>query len=454
MRRCLWSMISLLIGCGEDGPAPRPTFEDTNRVVVIGDNSATGPTAAASLVELLRANDDARFPELAGLDLATRGRALVDLSRGGYGYRALASLGEPICSSCVPAMDQPATVIVALGVNDLLGMAISVVRNRDEPGVLIEMVGAEVRRVLESVDVAITPRPQLVVVLPYDPSDGVGDLAAIAAEVFPLLDPSLLPPELVNELFDGLTRVIREEADRAGAVVVDARAHFLGHGYHHADPALPHHDPGDATRWIQHLLDPGVRGAHELRRITWAALTGDTIDTLPTTALPAAGDETLPDLTTVDWADAFLSAEITAKFTDIEGREWTNVNAAPDKIIGAPDGGDVALGVTGASIVVDLGEGGAATDGPGADVVVIERGGRSLSAPETYRVLAAASPDGPWQPLADGRGERTFDLEGSGFSSVRYLRIESNASVFDIMSGLGSALYPGPEIDAIGAIRH
>lgn len=103
--------------------------------------------------------------------------------------------------------------------------------------------------------------------------------------------------------------------------------------------------------------------------------------------------------------------------------------------------------------MLDLGENEAARDGEGEDLVVVELGVASGGAPEPYRVLVANAPAGPFVPLADGMGERAYDLSPTGLASARYVRIESLASEWDVLNGPGSPFYPGPEVDAVGAVH-
>jgi hypothetical protein len=85
-------LLVLLIAPAACGRTARscPVLADVDRVVFIGDNSATAPAYPLSYARLLVANDDARFPEFAGHDLATLLAVdEVDLSHGGDSYHAL-----------------------------------------------------------------------------------------------------------------------------------------------------------------------------------------------------------------------------------------------------------------------------------------------------------------------------------------------------------------------------
>ena len=154
------------------------------------------------------------------------------------------------------------------------------------------------------------------------------------------------------------------------------------------------------------------------------------------------------------WANAVIASQI-APSVEVDGAAQPNVAANTAKVLGPPEGtlaGVLALGLVGDYVVVDLGEGEEATDGDGADLVVLEYGAEAGGVSEPYRVSVAVSPDGPFVPVGEGAGPRGFDLAGTGVASARYVRVESRATLADVAGGPGSPLYPGPEIDAIGAV--
>lgn len=173
----------------------------------------------------------------------------------------------------------------------------------------------------------------------------------------------------------------------------------------------------------------------------------------PDVAIPK-GTEFPPDVPETGWANAVVASNILASI-DLDGKPIANVAADPQKAVGPPDGdsaGTVALGVVGNGLVLDLGEGEEAFDGEGPDLVVIEMGFDLGGIPEPYRVYVAAAPDGPFVAIGDGSSKRGFDLAASGMKSARYVRVESRSDEAMVLSGLGSPAYPGPEIDAVGAI--
>ena len=154
------------------------------------------------------------------------------------------------------------------------------------------------------------------------------------------------------------------------------------------------------------------------------------------------------------WADAVVDADVASTIEGDNG-PITNVAADPEAALGAPEEdltGNVALGPEGHYIIVDLGENEAACDGDGGDLVVVEIGFGQGGIPEAYEVSVSATASGAFEVVSQGFGANTFDLSNTAIVAPRYVRVESLATLDDVLHGLGSPQYPGPEIDAIGAI--
>lgn len=87
----------------------------------------------------------------------------------------------------------------------------------------------------------------------------------------------------------------------------------------------------------------------------------------------------------------------------------------------------VGVGVNG-FVVVDMGVGEEIFNGPGIDFMVIEADGSLLAAgfgaPEPFMVSVSNSPTGPFINLGTTNGNGFFDLNGSGLSGARYVRLQ------------------------------
>jgi len=464
MTRWLPFLLTLAVGC--DAATPR--------YVTVGDNTAVAPTHRTSGFGLLADNDDALMPMFQGRSLTAKhegGYELVRLERGGDSFHNLADDDAPMCTcradACNPGcVDVTAhddtTVIVQLGGNDLVAAFLTLVDDdalRADPAPLLERFRADVRKVLGGVVGAFDSAPKRVLVLNvYDPSDGTGDVAAIAAEILPPnfgIDASVVTSTLGRDVLGGYNTIIAEETAAVGGELVDVYTHFLGHGAHHDEPAHPRYVASDPTGWLRGALDPPVRGAHELRRVLWRALFGEDVAEVPKD-LPPTSLLDVPPVPANGWAKRVVAEAITESiYSPTLDVEWPNFSGDAQLVLGPPEGGTdtaVAVGVRGAFLVVDLGADTAATDGEGEDLVVLEYGALSGGVPEPYRVSVSNTEAGPFTIVADGRGERAFDLAEAGVRSARFIKVESLAAEVDVLEGLGSPTAPGPELDAIGAV--
>jgi lysophospholipase L1-like esterase len=206
------------------------------------------PTAAVGAASLLARNEDAMWPEF-------RGRDLVHL-RPGVEVHLLASDGATTGTvldeqlDALRRIDRGAEALVTLtvGGNDLLGL-IGASDAVGEAGVRAVLAALEtiVRSVRERL-----PRARLLMANVYDPTDGTGDLEGAR----------LRPREMqwLAEHNEGVARLCRA----TGARLVDVHAHFLGHG---------RSAPGrERWYWAGSLIEPGLVGASELRRLWLDAL--------------------------------------------------------------------------------------------------------------------------------------------------------------------------------------
>ena len=428
MTRWLPFLLTLAVGC--DAATPR--------YVTVGDNTAVAPTHRTSGFGLLADNDDALMPMFQGRSLTAiheGGYELVRLERGGDSFHNLADDDAPMCTcradACNPGcVDVTAhddtTVIVQLGGNDLVAAFLTLV---DDDALRAD-----------------------------DPTEHLAHVAAIAAEILPPnfgIDASVVTSTLGRDVLGGYNTIIAEETAAVGGELVDVYTHFLGHGAHHDEPAHPRYVASDPTGWLRGALDPTVRGAHELRRVLWRALFGEDVAEVPKD-LPPTSLLDVPPEPANGWAKRVVAEAITESiYSPTLDVEWPNFSGDAQLVLGPPEGGTdtaVAVGVRGAFLVVDLGADTAATDGEGEDLVVLEYGALSGGVPEPYRVSVSNTEAGPFTIVADGRGERAFDLAEAGVRSARFIKVESLAAEVDVLEGLGSPTAPGPELDAIGAV--
>lgn len=117
------------------------------------------------------------------------------------------------------------------------------------------------------------------------------------------------------------------------------------------------------------------------------------------------------------WADTIIDIELGPDSLGVA----EDILGAIDKP-GQSETGYVALG--GGWVEVDMGFGEEIEDGPGVDFIVHEAGEN-----EGLRVLGKNTLEEDWVLI--GENSRRFDLEGSGLSTARFLRIEDQGSTLD-----------------------
>jgi lysophospholipase L1-like esterase len=209
-----------------------------------GLRASTADVGAASL---LYRNDDQLWPEFRGRDLRSRfkGIELTDLTADGATTHSLLRQVEQIGKS-----EERTLVTITIGGNDLLG-AIGWTGGNPAPEIA-ERAHASVARVLEQ-------RPDSVVILTnvYDPSDGTNRLPGYARR----LDRE---SEWLRDYNERL-RTLAASDERLR--YADIRAHFHGHGV-----SMP-----EEEWWYlrESIIEPGARGASEVRRVWLEAVSGD-----------------------------------------------------------------------------------------------------------------------------------------------------------------------------------
>ena len=246
-----------------------PTFPapDPQRIVFIGDSITAGEGVANPnniYLELLLDNNDGKWPDHADADLAARFGDLevLDVSLNGATTASVLSGQLPrIDSAWGLGVTGQTLVVGTIGGND----ALEAIFSGDIPAARDDILANFEAIVDFFQDPARFPDGTWIHLTNiYDPTDGLGQVA----DCFYGLDLSAMLPdlELIN---DGSLDL----AVAQGWAWVDLRGHFLGHGFLHAEPAIPEHDPDDASLWFQEdCIHPNPRGHHELRRLFLAAI--------------------------------------------------------------------------------------------------------------------------------------------------------------------------------------
>jgi lysophospholipase L1-like esterase len=206
------------------------------------------PARGLGAASLLARNDDTLWPEFVRRDLASL--------HPGIEAHFLAEDGattETVIASQLDGLDaleSEAETLVTLtaGGNDLLGLI------GTSPG----EGNDRLRQVLVNLDGIVSavrdhlPRATILAANVYDPTDGTGELEG-----------TRLAAREMKWLADYNAGVARVCAAR-GARIVDLHRHFLGHGRSVPAP--------QRWYWTGSLIEPGLVGASEIRRLWLAAL--------------------------------------------------------------------------------------------------------------------------------------------------------------------------------------
>lgn len=230
---------------------------ETDVAVALQRDSRAGRVASLGAASLLLENDEARYPEFAGKDLASRydGVTHANLCEDG------ATIGD-VFGMQLPQLatgDADTLITLSAGGNDLL----SAFANRPAAAPL----GQFVRDIADAYEFLVEslrrarPNATLLVTTVYDPSDGTRKIPGLFDAAGPL------PLESLRD-FNDRVRAIAAATPRCR--VADAHAHFLGHGVTAREP--------DRWYWKRSWIEPGALGASELRRVWLDALAADTED--------------------------------------------------------------------------------------------------------------------------------------------------------------------------------
>jgi acyl-CoA thioesterase-1 len=206
------------------------------------------PVTGLGAASLLARNDDYVWPEFAGRDLVTISPGIDCRFEARDGATTESVLDSQV--DALRGIDPGGEALVTLtaGGNDLLRL----IGATDRAG------QAGVRAVLDNLDAILgvvrdrLPRAMVLVANVYDPTDGTGDLEGTR----------LRPQEMrwLDDYNAGVERLCRQR----GARLIDLHRHFAGHG--RSAPAEKR------WYWTGSLIEPGMAGASEIRRLWLAAL--------------------------------------------------------------------------------------------------------------------------------------------------------------------------------------
>jgi lysophospholipase L1-like esterase len=206
------------------------------------------PVTGLGAASLLARNDDYVWPQFAGRDLVTISPGIDCRFEAQDGATTESVLDAQV--DALRGIDPGGEALVTLtaGGNDLLRL----IGATDRAG------QAGVRAVLDNLDAILDvvrdrlPRAMILVANVYDPTDGTGDLEG-----------TRIRPQEMRWLGDcnaGVERLCRQR----GARLIDLHRHFAGHG--RSAPAAKR------WYWTGSLIEPGMTGASEIRRLWLAAV--------------------------------------------------------------------------------------------------------------------------------------------------------------------------------------
>jgi lysophospholipase L1-like esterase len=208
--------------------------------------SRLDPLGAAAL---LYRNDDRRWPEFGGQDLASQSPRLEFLNLAEDGAMIDDITTEELARLGRDSTDPGVLLTLTAGGNDLLD-ALAGGRQLDRA------VTDIVRRYTDLVENVREELPHATLVLTtvYDPTDGTGRMPGLEVS-----------GRLPLEYLDRFNEHVRETAGKMeGLALADVHRHFLGHGVTAPEP--------ERWYWHRNLIEPSARGASEIRRVWWATL--------------------------------------------------------------------------------------------------------------------------------------------------------------------------------------
>jgi lysophospholipase L1-like esterase len=224
---------------------------ETDVAVALEWDARAGAVAPLGAASLLHRNDDERYPEFTGDDLASRFPEIGAMIVAEDG----ATIGDVFGSQLPQVTDSNDATLMTLSVggNDLL----SAFANQPVSSLLSRIV----EDVVDGYELLVEalrrsrPRSTLLLTTVYDPSDETRRIPGLFDAAGPL------PLEALHHLNDRIRAIA---ASTPGAAVADAHGHFLGHGVTAAEAARWY--------WKRSWIEPNAVGASEIRRLWLDAL--------------------------------------------------------------------------------------------------------------------------------------------------------------------------------------
>lgn len=249
---------------------PRPPT-DAARLIVMGDSISAGAGASRpsdlAYGALLASNDDARWPDAVGFDLATR-----------FGHPVpVINVAVPGATAGSMLTEQPARlrqrlpwpvrghsiVVMTIGGNDLTD---SIAAGDPAGAPLTQTLGALRATATILDDRANFPDGvSFYVATVFDPTDGEGFAAGCFYDLH--LATFVTALDVWRARYVNLGREL-------GFGVVDALGRFHGHGRNHRHATNTYYDRDDPSGWFSDCVHPNDRGHHEMRRLFFEAITG------------------------------------------------------------------------------------------------------------------------------------------------------------------------------------
>lgn len=265
------------VGSGPAGPSVSKTpFShtwSTGRIVFLGlgdsITSGYGASTGHSYFDLLVKNDDAKYPEMRGIDLSHVYPNLQPSNEAQPYTTSEEHLNDQIQYMTKYPSDTKGIVVITTGGNDLIH---DYGRSAPTDGAMYgctyqqaqewkENYRGRLKKIVEGISKQFPGGCEIFLGNVYDPTDGVGDIQNAH-----LLLPKWKDAEGSLKL---MNQAIAETAEQYPNVhLVDIRSTFLGHGIHCRSRHNPNYRRDDPYYWyFSNLEDPNDRGYDALRRI-------------------------------------------------------------------------------------------------------------------------------------------------------------------------------------------